>query len=153
MGAFVSLRTAIAGPLNAKQQKRWWKRQYRQMCGHHRRLIMKKPNEVRFTFPISYSCPIEYRTNPPSSTPTNQSKSGVSISFTDDQSVGHRSLLSVASRSLARSANASCLCRSQCGSTLTNGVCTRLVQRGKHADVLAELHGMFENLTSNNRIT
>ncbi|CAF0926208.1 unnamed protein product [Rotaria sordida] len=106
----------------------------------------------------------------------NRLKSAVSISFIDDknddisinkisQKNHSSSLLNIPSKNLStnkfHSLNAylekhSC---QLCGSILSNGICSCIVQyllklnKTKENDILVQLNGIFENLTSNNIIT
>lgn len=144
------------GPLNAKQQKRLLKHQ-------------KQDKSLRFTFPISYSCPIALEKPSTSlisssslyssisrqvSNTTNRLKSPVSISFVGEDD-NNSSSIHPPSFTQIRSSNA---CES-CHTSLSNGICSCIVQcllqlnSKKNVNILTELNDIFENLTSNNIIT
>ncbi|CAF3704299.1 unnamed protein product [Adineta steineri] len=138
-------------PLSAKKQKQLLRKQYRQLT--KRRCQSIKNKCLRFKFPVTYPCPVKYKRRNSRSIPSNSSmkqslsnninrlKSAVSISFIDDMSIYKNSkqnysssLLNIPSKNNTtdkiRSSNACIekhLCQ-LCGSLLSNGICTCIVQ-------------------------
>ena len=173
---------SILGALNAKEQKRLLKKQYHQLSKHYRQSVKKQEKCLRFTFPITYPCPPKFKRTQSSiisnsSQTSNQlsNKSSVSISFINDKTAdmskykipkeNPSSLLNIPSKNQftnkIHSSNACIekhLCQ-LCGSILSNGICSCIVQYllklndRKENHILVEFNEIFKNLTSNNIIT
>ncbi|CAF0755744.1 unnamed protein product [Rotaria sp. Silwood1] len=195
---------ATPSSLSVMEQAQLLKRQYRQLYKRQYQSIKKKDKCLRFTFPITYPCPMKFKRRRSSvisnssilsqlssssfqqslqkqmnnqlSNTMNRLRSAVSISFIDDKSGDisinkipkkphSSSLLNNPSKNIStnktRSFNAYLgqhICQ-LCGSILSNGICSCIVQyllklnKTKENDILVQLNDIFENLTSNNIIT